>query len=100
MILVIKTIILYLLVGLLLGQRCKVPILVPATVLVAALTIIVHVPRGDTFWLIALMVVVDTVSLQIGYLLGIGLHEILGGLHAGSAAKKRTNLEAPSPGGF
>jgi len=100
MILVIKLVILYLLLGLLLGQQFKVLILVPATAVVAALTIFVDISRGDTFWLIAIMVVVGIVSLQIGYLLGIGIHELLVSVHVGSAARKSTNLGASSPRGF
>lgn len=100
MILVIKLVILCLLVGLLLGQQFKVLILVPATAVAAALTIVLAATRGDTFWLITLMVVVDTVSLQIGYLLGIGIHELLVGFHVSSATKKSTNLGASSPRGF
>ena len=66
-----------LLVGMVLGQRFKVLVLVPVIVLVVTLSIAVDLMRADAFWLIALMAVLATVSLQIGYLLGTGIRSFL-----------------------
>lgn len=62
-----------LLAGFLLGQRFKVLILLPATVVVTALSL----AGGEWHWPIALMALAAIVSLQMGYLLGVGAHCVL-----------------------
>jgi hypothetical protein len=70
-----------LLAGLLLGQRFKVLVLIPAAAVVIALSF----AGAEVRWPIALMAVAATVSLQMGYLLGLVVHYMLTGVHANSS---------------
>jgi hypothetical protein len=69
--------ILCLLLGMVLGQRFKVLVLLPATVLVVPLTIAGEMARTNTLWLLALTVFGAAASLQIGYFLGLGIRHFL-----------------------
>jgi hypothetical protein len=60
--------------GLLLAQRFKGLVLLPATLLVVALTGAIAGPEGP--WLRALMGVLGAASLQFGYLCGLGLRSL------------------------
>ena len=66
-----------LLVGMVLGQRFKVLVLMPTVAIALILVIGVGVARADTAWWIVLMVVAAATSLQIGYLMGIGVRHAL-----------------------
>ena len=88
-------IIICLLLGVALGQRFKVLVLVPAIALVVVFSIVVGVARADGYWPIALTAVVATVSLQIGYLLGIGMRYLLVGVRTNRA--HATSFESSSP---
>jgi hypothetical protein len=65
------------LAGLVLGQRFKVLILLPAicTAVVAATG--AGVARGDSRWSIVLLAISVAVALQIGYLVGTGIRSLL-----------------------
>jgi membrane protein DedA with SNARE-associated domain len=63
-----------LLVGAALGQRFTVMILVPGTVVVLALSIAAGVTHANTAWSIALTTAIAATSMQIGYLIGIGVY--------------------------
>ena len=76
------TSIICLLAGLVLGQRLKVLVLVPATALIAALAIIGGLVGGSTFRSVLLVAVGAAVSLQVGYLLGLGINQVLIGVRA------------------
>ena len=76
------TSIICLLAGLVLGQRLKVLVLVPATALIAALAIISGLVGGSTFRSVLLVAVGAAVSLQVGYLLGLGINQVLIGVRA------------------
>jgi hypothetical protein len=66
-----------LLVGMVLGQRFKVLVLMPTIAIALILVIGVGVARADTVWWIVLMAVAAATSLQIGYLVGIGIRHAL-----------------------
>jgi hypothetical protein len=74
--------ILCLLVGMVLGQRFKVLVLLPASSLVMAITIAGEMAHANTFWLLCLTAVAAAASLQIGYLLGLGIRYVLVGIPA------------------
>ena len=71
-------IVISLLVGLLLGQRFKVLILLPAIALILMLTIGTGIVRPDALWAIVVMAVGTVASLQIGYLVGIAIRRCPG----------------------
>ena len=71
-----------LLAGLVLGQRFKVLVLVPATALMLALTVVAGLAGGYSIPLLVFAAVAAAVSLQIGYLLGLGIHQVLIGVRA------------------
>jgi hypothetical protein len=58
-------------VGIVLGLRYKVLILVPAFLLAMVFTIIVGIARADSFWSIVLTTVAVVTAVQLGYLAGI-----------------------------
>jgi len=70
-----------LLVGCGLGLRFKVLVLIPVTTLAVAFAVAGRVAGGDAFWW-ALMAVAATVSLQIGYLIGLGVRYLVVGAYA------------------
>jgi hypothetical protein len=61
------------LAGIALGRRFKVLVLLPAVGVVLALTIAKAVAHFDGFWPMCLVAAGDIVSLQIGYLFGLGI---------------------------
>ena len=75
-------VIICLLVGMVLGQRFKVLVLVPAILLVVALSLVGVVARAEAFWPIAMIAVGAIASLQFGYLLGLGIRFSLVGVRA------------------
>jgi hypothetical protein len=66
-----------LLVGMVLGQRFKVLVLMPTIAMALVLAIGAGVARADAVWWIVLMAAATATSLQIGYLIGIGIRHIL-----------------------
>jgi predicted Na+-dependent transporter len=60
-------------VGIALGLRFKVLVLVPAIALAVIFALIVGVARGDSFWSIVLVMVIVGTAIQLGYLVGIFL---------------------------
>jgi hypothetical protein len=58
-------------VGIALGVRCKVAILIPAIALVALFAAIVGIAQGDPFWSIILAIAISGTIIQVGYLAGI-----------------------------
>jgi hypothetical protein len=61
-------------VGVVLGLRYKILILVPALPFAMILAIAVGVGRADTFWSIVLTAVALVIAVQLGYLAGILIH--------------------------
>jgi hypothetical protein len=71
------TVILFsLLAGLLLGQRFRVLVLVPAMTLALLAAVGSGVARADGLWWTALMAVAAGAALQIGYLTGLVIRNI------------------------
>lgn len=60
-------------VGIVLGLRYKVLVLVHAVMFAVNLSIIIGVARADSFWSIVLTTVAVVTALQLGYLAGIGI---------------------------
>jgi drug/metabolite transporter (DMT)-like permease len=77
----LQSLFLCLLAGIFLGQRFRVPTLIAAAA-VLALVAVVSVMRGEGFWSSALNIVAAAVSLQIGYMLGLGIRYLLADKHA------------------
>ena len=78
-----------LLVGVVLGQRFKVLVLAPATAIVLVLA--VGVMHDRTAWSIVLVAAAAATSMQIGYLVGIGVHHVLA-----AALSRRSSPLAPT----
>jgi hypothetical protein len=66
-----------LLLGMFLGRRFKVLILVPAILLILIATSAVSLARGDLSWTTILTGAVNLASLQIGYLIGLAVRHRL-----------------------
>jgi hypothetical protein len=64
-------------VGIVLGLRYKVLILVPAVMLAMLSSILVGVAHADRFWSIVLMTVELITAVQLGYLAGIVTHAVI-----------------------
>src|SRR5215470_14780585 len=61
-------------VGIVLGLRYKILILVPAVLFAMILAIAVGVGRADSFWSIVLATVALVIAVQLGYLAGIAIY--------------------------
>jgi hypothetical protein len=72
-----------LLIGIVLAQRFRVLILAPAFLLTLALAVGTGLARTDAAWSIGSTALVIIVGLQIGYLLGSGLRNVLVYIRAG-----------------
>ncbi len=66
-----------LLFGMVLGQRFKVAILLPAIGFALMVVICTGVARGEAVWPIVLLAAAATTTLQLGYLAGIGIRYVL-----------------------
>jgi hypothetical protein len=82
-----------LLVGVVLGQRFRVSVLIPAIAVTLLLAIGFGVTRADTFWSTVLLVITAATSIQIGYLIGMGLDHVL----TGSLVASTTSRSARRP---
>jgi hypothetical protein len=72
-----------LLVGMVLGQRFKVLVLMPTIAIALVFAIGAGMAHADTVWWIVLMAAAAATSLQIGYLIGIGIRYVLVAAQAG-----------------
>ena len=79
-----------LLVGLVLAQRFKVMVLMPASVIVTVLAVATGATHAQTAWSIVLVAATAAISIQIGYLIGIGIH------HFVDVSSRSSSLAAPS----
>jgi len=66
-----------LLLGAVLGQRFKVLILIPTTAIVLPLLTAADLVRTNSYGQIAIAVIIAAVSLQLGYLAGIALRDLM-----------------------
>jgi hypothetical protein len=64
-------------VGIVLGLRYKILVLVPAVLLAMIFAIIIGIGRADSFWWIVLTTVALVVAVQLGYLAGIAIHAVI-----------------------
>lgn len=62
-----------LLFGAVLAQRCKILVLVPAITLVSLVAAIIGVREDSTFWHLLGATAADIAAFQVGYLAGLGL---------------------------
>jgi hypothetical protein len=69
-------------VGALLAQRYRIIVLVPATVAVLVIAIGAGVAQANSAWLIAGMIAAGSVSVQLGYVIGMLMQHGLGALLA------------------
>src|SRR6266566_1425841 len=83
-----------LLAGMMLGQRFKALVLAPALVLVLMAAVGYGVGQGYTAWQSLPMTAAAIVSLQIGYLAGIGIRSLI----AARAARTRAHRAVPARG--
>jgi hypothetical protein len=58
-------------VGIALGLRFKVLILVPAIIFVVMFALTIGIARGDGFWSIVLAMVIVGAAIQLGYFVGV-----------------------------
>jgi hypothetical protein len=77
-----------LLVGAVLGQRFKIIVLIPAFAIVLVLAVGTGVAQAQTAWSIVLTAAAAATCLQIGYLVGIGVHHVL----AAALSKRSSSL--------
>src|SRR5437660_3578223 len=75
-----------LLVGAGLGQHYRVLVLLPATGILLVLAIGTGMAQALTAGSIALMVAAAAISIQIGYLVGVGLHVLVTSWSSGSSS--------------
>jgi hypothetical protein len=64
-------------VGIVLGLRYNILVLVPAVLFATILAIIIGIGRADSFWSIVLTTVALVVAVQVGYLAGIAIHAVI-----------------------
>jgi hypothetical protein len=65
------------LVGAVLGQHFKVLVLMPTTAILVVLSAATGLTQSHTVWSIVLTVAAAAASIQVGYLIGIGVHHVL-----------------------
>jgi hypothetical protein len=83
-----------LVVGMVLGQRFKVLVLLPAIALALFMAIGGGIVRAESAWWIVLVAASAATSLQIGYLIGVGIRHVL---LAGRASRSPvTSLTRPA----
>jgi hypothetical protein len=80
-----------LLVGAVLAQRFKVLVLMPATAVVLVLAVGTGATQARTDWSLVLMATAAVTCLQIGYLVGIGVHHVLA-----AALSRRSSPRTPT----
>ena len=66
-----------LLVGATLGQRFPVLVLIPVSLVTLVGSVGLGIARAQTPWTITLVAVAAVICLQIGYLLGLGIRQLL-----------------------
>lgn len=66
-----------LLVGAVLGLRFKIAVLVPAVAIVLVISIVAGFAQSYTGWSIVLMAAAGSASLQVGYIMGLVVHQVL-----------------------
>jgi hypothetical protein len=70
-------VIICMLFGAMLAQRCKLLVMVPAIVLVTLVTTIIGAREDGTFWHIVASLAVNITTLQVGYVVGLVVHYLV-----------------------
>jgi len=73
------------LVGAVLAQRFKIMVLIPAVATVLTLAVGIGVTNALTAWSSVLTAAATATSMQIGYLIGISIHDVLAAASSSSA---------------
>jgi hypothetical protein len=73
-------VIICLLFGAVLAQRCKLLVMVPAIALVMLVTAIIGARGDGTFWHILASLAVNVATLQVGYVAGLIIHYLGNGV--------------------
>lgn len=71
-----------LLVGMVLGQRFKVLILAPSMIITLGIIIGTGIVRAEPPWTLGLSAAAAITALQIGYLVGLGIRQLMAGARA------------------
>jgi hypothetical protein len=64
-------------VGIVLGLRYKILILVPAVLFAMTVAVVIGVARADSVWSIVLMTSAVVTAVQLGYLAGAVIHAVI-----------------------
>lgn len=80
-------VIICLLFGAVLAQRCKLLIMVPAIALVMLVTGTIGAREDGAFWHIVASLVVNIASLQVGYVAGLVVHHLGNAIQSASARR-------------
>ena len=83
-----------LLIGAVLGQGFKVMVLMPATVIVLVLAIGTGATHAHTVWMIVLMTAATATSMQIGYLIGIGIRHLVAAALSSRSSSLNSTVES------
>jgi hypothetical protein len=70
------------LVGIVLGLRYKVLVLVHAVMFAINFSIIIGIARAESFWSIVLTTAAVVTAVQVGYLAGLGIHAAIASIRA------------------
>jgi len=79
--------------GIVLGLRYKILILVPALMVAMIFAIIVGVASADSFWSIVLTTVAVVIVVQLGYLAGIAIREVIAAIRSPRKGDGDSNSE-------
>ena len=80
-------------VGIVLGLRYKILILVPALMFAMTLAIIVGVASADNFWSVVLTTVAVVIAVQLGYLAGIVIRAVIAAIRPPRKDDRNSNTE-------
>jgi hypothetical protein len=72
----VLALVLGILVGIALGLRFKVFVLVPAFALAVIFALTIRIAHSDSFWSVVLAMVIIWLNIQLGYLVGIFLRPV------------------------
>ena len=84
---------LWFIMGMVLGQRFKVLILMPAIALATLVAVATGIGRTEPFWSVLLAAALSVTGLQIGYLAGTGVRLLIAATRA--SRRRQAPLEQP-----
>ena len=83
-----------LLVGAVLAQRFKIMILIPATGIMLVAAVGAGVAQAHTVWWTILMIAAAGASMQVGYIIGLGIRPHSGGPHGKGGSNSARHFSA------